>query len=489
MTELEGLLASWRKNRAPDLADEIDRVSAELTAKEKPIKGKADWWPAYEAYRPEVLERLLDNAPSGKDRVERIAAICKLPADPRMGSWARKWLEHPPVVATSRKEFFGAVVKLLEHVRDVRLLPVLSTLLSDRSSAMQKCGLINYKPLQAHAEKLAKERPKAATVAKRASAKKADVAALLAQVYANPADDAVRAVLADALVEQGDPRGEFINLQLAGKSTAQEKKLASTWGRAWLGAIEPVLLKDGVEFARGFPSKVRYAGGAKADVSKAAEWSTIEHLDVEKAYKDGPALLVSPALKSLRHAVGLRERDLDAITKTLPKLPWETLGFYVHGFEYLSQTIRKHKKALGGVKKLVSENADSSPWEVTPAEVTKLLGHLPAVEAVDLELKTNIPQLIRENPRLTRIRIHEAGHNMTFEPKAKLLGIEIVHGWVDERDLGALIKELAPVKIVISTTKKSKIVDGTLQIPKYGPMSLGPIEKAAKKSELVFELG
>ena len=39
-------------------------------------------------------------------------------------------------------------------------------------------------------------------------------AELLAQIYANPDDDALRAVYADALLERGDPRGELITLQL-----------------------------------------------------------------------------------------------------------------------------------------------------------------------------------------------------------------------------------------------------------------------------------
>ena len=39
--------------------------------------------------------------------------------------------------------------------------------------------------------------------------------ALFAAVWMEPATDAPRAVLADVLTEQGDPRGEFITLQLA----------------------------------------------------------------------------------------------------------------------------------------------------------------------------------------------------------------------------------------------------------------------------------
>ena len=38
---------------------------------------------------------------------------------------------------------------------------------------------------------------------------------MFAEVFADPANDDKRLVLADALSEAGDPRGEFITLQLA----------------------------------------------------------------------------------------------------------------------------------------------------------------------------------------------------------------------------------------------------------------------------------
>ena len=44
-----------------------------------------------------------------------------------------------------------------------------------------------------------------------------DEEALLAEIAANPADDALRLVYADRLIERGDPRGEFIQLQVRAK--------------------------------------------------------------------------------------------------------------------------------------------------------------------------------------------------------------------------------------------------------------------------------
>ncbi len=63
---------------------------------------------------------------------------------------------------------------------------------------------------------------------------------LFAAVYANPDDDAPRAALADFLQERGDPRGQFIALQLApnqAETKAEQLELLRKHQRAWLGAF------------------------------------------------------------------------------------------------------------------------------------------------------------------------------------------------------------------------------------------------------------
>ena len=51
--------------------------------------------------------------------------------------------------------------------------------------------------------------------------------ALLAAIYADPDDDAPRHVLADALIDRGDPRGEFISMQLA--RGRKDVRIAREW--------------------------------------------------------------------------------------------------------------------------------------------------------------------------------------------------------------------------------------------------------------------
>ena len=109
-----------------------------------------------------------------------------------------------------------------------------------------------------------------------------DEAALLADVYENPRDDAPRLVLADLLIERGDPRGEFIAMQCGGpRDPKKEKALVKAHGKKWLGPLASVLTVD-VEFRRGFPAVGTAKFKAQRDVEKfgqAPEWATFEELD------------------------------------------------------------------------------------------------------------------------------------------------------------------------------------------------------------------
>jgi uncharacterized protein (TIGR02996 family) len=110
---------------------------------------------------------------------------------------------------------------------------------------------------------------------------------LYAEVYANPGLDEPREVLADALVEAGDPRGEFIQLQLArarGESKpagrTRERALLAAHVASWtlLRAVDPRT----VEFERGFPARAHVIlSGAHAsrDLLADPRWSTFVALD------------------------------------------------------------------------------------------------------------------------------------------------------------------------------------------------------------------
>ncbi len=111
---------------------------------------------------------------------------------------------------------------------------------------------------QAEADKLIKEKLKKgyAEVGPKPSTSEAD--ALEAAIRANPHDRAAHAAYADWLTERGDPRGEFIQVQLA-----LEDESVSADQRKKLKAREKALLKKHEkEWVGNWPGKVRPPTGA-----------------------------------------------------------------------------------------------------------------------------------------------------------------------------------------------------------------------------------
>ena len=125
---------------------------------------------------------------------------------------------------------------------------------------------------------------------------------LLAAVLASPADDAPRLVLADSLLEQGDPRGEFIIAQckLAGRLLRRDRsrlearaaELLAEHQEEWLA---PIGLGDSyVTWARGFVESVSLV------------WS--------KFLETWPRLREHCPLRHVR-IYGLQDGDLDALCR------------------------------------------------------------------------------------------------------------------------------------------------------------------------------
>ncbi|HEU0029159.1 MAG TPA: TIGR02996 domain-containing protein [Kofleriaceae bacterium] len=98
----------------------------------------------------------------------------------------------------------------------------------------------------------------------RVPAPPADLSALLGAVLADPDDDAPREVYADRLIELGDPRGEFITIQLALARTsdfaellereARANTLLAAHGAHWHRDLAQVSLRQ--QYRRGFVEAV-----------------------------------------------------------------------------------------------------------------------------------------------------------------------------------------------------------------------------------------
>lgn len=104
-------------------------------------------------------------------------------------------------------------------------------------------------------------------------------------VWANPDDDGPREVLADWLIEQGDPRGELIGLQLArarGRATPttreRERALLAEHRREWLGPIASFIRPTSAKFERGFVVRctLRLVKESEAAGPIHPAWSTVK---------------------------------------------------------------------------------------------------------------------------------------------------------------------------------------------------------------------
>ncbi len=155
------------------------------------------------------------------------------------------------------------------------------------------------------------------------------------QIYADPSDERAREVYADLLLDRGDPRGEFIQLQCLARrqplDAAQTRRMAALQrehAESWYGTLGPVLA--GAGFSGGFLSRVRIKSGEDQRAAALASdplWSTVEELDVSDVFDSRKAAVVAPHLARLRVLQGLRTEALFELLpgRTQP-LQLEALG-------------------------------------------------------------------------------------------------------------------------------------------------------------------
>jgi uncharacterized protein (TIGR02996 family) len=138
-----------------------------------------------------------------------------------------------------------------------------------------------------------------------------ELEALFLPVYEAPGDRARREVLADALLERGEVRGEFIALQLDGSVRARKRaaKLLERHRRQFLGRLVDAVVAGTDQWRDGFLVGCHaWLDGATTDQPS---WATVERL-VLHVGQLAPRELASPHLKSLTRlalAFGTTPRD------------------------------------------------------------------------------------------------------------------------------------------------------------------------------------
>ena len=329
---LAALLAGWQHEPSSELRGLIELLSAEVSVMAAPelhgrgATAQAAWLRrAGEASASDVpaLVATLTEA-SSRDAAARLDALVEWLPDPRIDRVMVGWLETVPYRATMTRPFWRKAFAALRELRDRELVPRLED--ADAAIASSVAPAMASWLRGELAKVLAELRGKLivaaaptppilveiahAFVARRAAAAsaqpRAELADLLAAVYADPDDDGARLVYADALLERGDPRGELIALQCrlahapdspdAKQLRRRIRELLDSHGKLWLGELAPIV-RSGYRFERGFLAACRI-DPARADRVRALvghpAWATVRELG------GSAAIALHPVMRSLR---------------------------------------------------------------------------------------------------------------------------------------------------------------------------------------------
>ncbi len=332
------LLQAWEKARLPELTSLIERVDAKLTVTLLPAL--TDQQRRYLAWcRRARLKRAADVGPLLAELIElteqektrhhfirgRVRVLRSFPPDPRIGHFASALLgltfPENDLVQLAKKHVDPTRALVDHELREAQLRvgvkaelpPELVTVLDGLERAVDEAELQPVGELPDEAPGFESE------------------SALLAAVYANPGDDALRQIYADRLVERGEPHGEFITLQFQRASESispeglrREHRLLKKHRTDWLGPLAPFVVKSTVEFAKGFPSVVScnvkriYQARQAFDF---AEWATVKEIQFDKI------AFVTAAMKSLELAINVGAFGIETLMKleVLPRLKGLTL--------------------------------------------------------------------------------------------------------------------------------------------------------------------
>lgn len=330
---VDELVAVWAKVPSTRIAELVTTLSARLPRETAPAKvGEREerWLALAETRSHAVVPTLLsfEWPVHPREAKARMQLLQQFAPDPRIAHAIRElWLAGRYRTAPGRP-FWNQGFRLLLGWNDPGVAAALAvkTGIIDEYIVVDVTKRLKGKPLPAEPELPADiaalldehgTRPRTADRATRAS--------LLAAIYADPTDDDARLVYADFLNEEGDARGELIQLMHAvehgrgsAKMEARIRALLRTAGKQWLDGLGTMGRHPA--FRCGFASKLSLEG--KIDPSVPA-WATIETLVCGTA-TGVTAALRHPNLKHLRHLDGVPADMLGHVVKVDREL--ERLG-------------------------------------------------------------------------------------------------------------------------------------------------------------------
>lgn len=287
------LLDAWRATRSDELARAIEVLGLELgrlrggalTAKTREDLEEA-WIALAKDRDPRDVDRLLATSwPKSLDHARRrVELFRKFAPDPRI-------LRGIAIAATRHRsdsslKFHESVAALFAETPTPELEQAIDAIFKAHDEG-EILDIYDSALAAARASTAVAPHPSVLEDAAHVLRVQATLDALWATHCAEPGDLAHRAVLADALQASGDPRGEFITLQLADLDATAKKRVAAllaAHGDEWTGPI-PLVSKSARRFERGFLVKLscRAVGNELTATFDRPEWVTIEDLFIDGA--------------------------------------------------------------------------------------------------------------------------------------------------------------------------------------------------------------
>ena len=438
---LNQLLTLWRASPDPSLADVIVLVGEKVRRQQTSLaqlsaeQAEAVWAGQADSDLERICEHVL--ADGLREARQRFAALADWPVDPRLDRWLFSTITHLAFRAISSQAFYRQVFRRLENDGcDFAELPALQEAAANFS---QQMGSTMSAWLGERVEQLqsvlaprnvsAKLAPDDLRLLEQMRARltsdqgNTSREALLQMVFADPDSDEPRMVYADFLLEQGDPHGEFIHLQLekhrqglSRASLKREKELLAAHWMEFAGPLAPVVKRTTLEFERGFVSRCDVTGSKMKQEQALGSpyWATVRELGA------GYEVYAQESAKSLRAVVLSTLEDVERFFTHSTPWPMETLTVVYddEALERLGQTT-----LLPQLRRLILD-AEYFPDRVSPQVVSQLL-QAPACGRVEEAL---VHHTVHHGRRFSLLR--SLGHRVqSLAPQVRRLSLQERSVW------------------------------------------------------------
>ncbi len=466
--QLSSLRHVWRKYRHPRVADLIDCLSTELAATLPPIP--AAEVPAVFARRdPAEVGRLLTMPWPTDPELERllIQSILWLPDDPRVAAVCARELDLRRWGRGSSAVDYRPLYERLNALGDVRQLPVLERQLTrpnrtsralDQEAVAVHRALDPELPAEFEALVVVLESRWSGWVDRR-DAVAAERRALLDAVLAAPDDLSRRLVFADWLVEHGDPRGEFISLQLSPPSESSSRRQAELIDAYWTEWLRPILdvVRIPPRFEGGFPVAGEVRGPLTRELLAEPTWRTFTSVLLTGV--TALQLVNAPQLVSLRTLRGVGTGELAPLLASgapLTCIAIQALGWGDPNAEANPPTPRDFA-AMPTLQRLELDESHARAWRHALPRLKELAVHvrLETAEALISTLEGGAVEVLELCANETVVRLERDEHG-EFVKALCLSNAKGLPAFISvlPRSLKSIVSRVEPARVTQHTVEQ-----------------------------------